>query len=461
MAIDTSWSDELTELRQTVAAADRLARDPAIFAEAFAAFQASDAAAFQAALGRAEVGKECRLICGLFCQKNCLGLCRKLCPEHPKEEVDAEEIRAFAQLLATLAKEQGALERLVAIVSSEDVEAWREEIQRRELGRFCYQLCHFLCRVRCRRRCFELCPPDPLITRVASIPVTQIDPAGYGSGPGIPPSQVSPANPAAGVGDYVFGAEATLMGIFNMPTATQYKVEISTEPNGMYEPIAVPVDSYEYSPQNFLVHVKRSPTTGTDPGWYAVSEIPLSDGGSNASGEKRLLDWPTAMLPDGVVYLRLRVRDGKTERVSAPQVVRTDNTFPITPAIALELQKDDGSRTPLKCGKVKKGEGLIVVTVQAWDANFSRLTVDAEGNSSLSLPIVDTSGVALSKTYAGNVADEGYPVPTEFVWDPWSDPRIVPCCYVVRIAIWDRAVLNNSWAGGHGNAGWEAIEIGF
>jgi hypothetical protein len=31
----------------------------------------------------------------------------------------------------------------------------------------------------------------------------------------------------------------------------------------------------------------------------------------------------------------------------------------------------------------------------------------------------------------------------------------------VRIDIWDRAVLNNAWAGGHGNSGWEAIEIGF
>ena len=31
---------------------------------------------------------------------------------------------------------------------------------------------------------------------------------------------------------------------------------------------------------------------------------------------------------------------------------------------------------------------------------------------------------------------------------------------IVRIDIRDRAVLNNAWAGGHGGAGWEAIEIG-
>jgi hypothetical protein len=162
-----------------------------------------------------------------------------------------------------------------------------------------------------------------------------------------------------------------------------------------------------------------------------------------------------------VYFLRLRVRDGVSERASAPRAVRTDNTPPATPVISLQLQKADGTRTELKCGKVKKGDGVIVVTVQASDPNFSRLDVAAQRNSSLSVPVVDTSSVPLSKTYNGNIADEGYPAPTEFLWDPWSDPRIVPCCYVVRIDIWDRAVLNNSWAGGHGNSGWEALEIGF
>ena len=71
------------------------------------------------------------------------------------------------------------------------------------------------------------------------------------------------------------------------------------------------------------------------------------------------------------------------------------------------------------------------------------------------------SPLPLAKTYNGNLADQGYPTPTSFIWDPWSDPRIVPCCYVVRIDITDRALSSNVWAGGHANAGWEAIEIGF
>jgi hypothetical protein len=97
------------------------------------------------------------------------------------------------------------------------------------------------------------------------------------------------------------------------------------------------------------------------------------------------------------------------------------------------------------------------------------LSVNAHGNSSLSVPVTGvpegsppgTLPQPLAKTYAGNVADKGYATPTAFLWDPWSDPRIVPCCYVVRIDIYDRAVINNSWAGGHRRAGWEAIEIGF
>lgn len=118
---------------------------------------------------------------------------------------------------------------------------------------------------------------------------------------------------------------------------------------------------------------------------------------------------------------------------------------------------------------MRRGDGLIRVTVQASDVNFSRLGVAAQGNSSLSVPIAGvpegsppgTAPVPLSKTYNGNIADLGYPAPTSFLWDPWSDPRIVPCCYVVRIDIWDRALSSNVWGTGHGNSGWEAIEIAF
>ena len=284
-----------------------------------------------------------------------------------------------------------------------------------------------------------------------------------GTGPACPLSRCRLRHPAAGVGDHPIGASSWLMGVFNFPAATQYKVEFSTSATGPWAAISEPVPGY--SSMWPRIDVTRFPSGGGDPGWYDIADIPLSDGGNSTAGEKTLVYWTTPT--DGLYYLRLRVRDGATEKVSAPRAVRVDNTAPPTPVIKLELKTPAGELKPLKCGKVKKGDGLIRITVEAHDDNFSRLSVAAEGNSSLSVPIVavpeGSAGppVALSKTYNGNVADTGYPVPTSFIWDPWSDPRIVPCCYVVRIDIRDRAVLNNAWGGGHGGSGWEAIELGF
>ncbi len=207
----------------------------------------------------------------------------------------------------------------------------------------------------------------------------------------------------------------------------------------------------------------RTQSGGADPGWFKINELTDSDGGRLTTGEKTLLMWPTS-IPDGSFYLKLRVRDAAMNvRESSPQVVRLDNTgpFPLPrPTISLQLQKKDGTRTPLKCGKVRKDDGLIVVTIHAYDPNMSQIAVTARGNSGLSVPVVDISSTPLSKSYNGNISDQGYTMPTEFLWDPWSDPNIVPCCYLIYVEIWDRTIINNSYGGGHSNSGWEAIEIG-
>src|SRR5512132_2615289 len=86
-------------------------------------------------------------------------------------------------------------------------------------------------------------------------------------------------------------------------------------------------------------------------------------------------------LPYGDYYLSLRLRDAAMNvRVSSPQIVRVDNTgpFPLPrPTITLQLEKKDGTRVPLKCGKVRKGDGLIVVTIHAFDPNLSGIAVTA------------------------------------------------------------------------------------
>lgn len=469
------------ELRETGKAIKKLAEDEKGFNRAVEAFRAQNQASFQAELERTRLTEYCRWICQWLCSKHCVFVCIKLCGPPINEQPSIAEMREFALVTARIAEDDALLKQFVDVVDREDVEQFKGLIVKNKLERFCHQLCHWLCSVRCRRVCDLMCL-RPQITRIGSIPISQIDSQGFGNGPSMPPFQVPPPAPASGVGDHTFGASAELRGVFNMAAATQYLVEISSNPGGPYKPIITDVQGYNYiSVFPWIQPVTRKPSGGSDPGWFNVLDstvnrlnsfdgIPDSNGGPNAIAEKRLMDWltttfpdGTAGAPDGIYYLRLRVRDGGgTTLVSSPQVVQTDNTGPPTPVITLQLQKKDGTRIPLKCGGVKKGEGVIVVTVQAYDTrSFSRLGVAADGNSSLSVPIVDINAVPLSKTYNGNLADQGYPVLTEFLWDPWSDPRIIPCCYVVRIDIWDRAVLNNSWSGGHGNSGWEAIEIGF
>ncbi len=473
-----SQNADVQELRQAAEAIEKLAANSAAFAEAHAAFMAGDAARFEAALNQVGIAELCHVVCRFFCKKHCVGLCRKFCPRQPQGEVNLAEILTFAKAVAPVFRDEAIVRRFLEIMAAENVEAWNEEIKKHRLEAFCYQLCILLCSWRCKKRCHKVCPPKPLITRVGSIPISQIDAMGYGSGPSIPPFYVAPPNPAAGYGDHPFGGAVWLMGVFNMPTATEYLVEVSSAgPGGPYSPILVgPQVGYDNNPAQpppppgppppppppWIVMRTRSQSGGVDPGWFKINELTDSDGGRLTTGEKTLMMWPTST-PDGVYYLRLRVRDGVNTRVSSPQVVRLDNTgpFPLPrPIITLQLQKPDKTRVPLKCGKVRKGDGLIVVTIQAYDPNMSRIAVTARGNSGLSVPVVDITATPLSKTYSGNIADQGYMVPTEFLWDPWSDPNIVPCCYLIYVEVWDRAILNNSYTGGHYNAGWEAIEIG-
>ena len=404
----------------------------------------------------------------------------------PKGEANVEEIQAFAKAVGPLLKDPAYVRRLCDILQSGNVDAWAKEIERKKLQPYCYQLCVILCAECCGSHCRRVCPAKPLITRVANIPIAQIDALGFGHGPdALMTGACPPDAPAAGVGDHPFGGAVELWGIFNFPAATEYLVEVAPAPAGPYSPILVgpqwgydtidpgtglqnqpppPVPPDPVQPiGTFQYFRNRFQSGGGDPGWFQINQIQDSDGGRFTTGEKVLLTWPTSA-PDGVFYLRLRVRDAAMNtRVSSPQIVRLDNTgpFPLPrPTISLQLQKPDGTLVPLKCGKVKKGDGLILITIHAFDPNMSAVAVTARGNSNLSVPVVSTTMVPLSKTYNGNIADQGYPVPTQFLWDPWSDPNIVPCCYLVYVEVWDRTIVNGFWSGGHYNAGWEALEIG-
>ena len=46
-------------------------------------------------------------------------------------------------------------------------------------------------------------------------------------------------------------------------------------------------------------------------------------------------------------------------------------------------------------------------------------------------------------------------------WVPWKEAKLVPCCYLIRIAAWDRTIVNNM-SFGHGShrvSRFQAVEI--
>ena len=486
-------NESIKGLSQMAEAIEKLAANPETFQDAHTAYLEKNAEKFGAALNKAGIAEHCHIICRFFCRKHCGVLYLKFCPQPNRGEVNTKEIFSFANAVTPILKDEAIIRKFLEIMEAENVKAWNELLKKKQLEKFCYQLVILFCSLKCTKKCHGLCPPNPLITSIANIPISQIDPVGFGSGPSVPAGYTGISSPSTGNGDHPFGGSVLLKGIFNMATATEYLVEVSsTGASGSYSTIIVgPQWGYDVDPiqppppvppdpifpaptWNIITHQyfrSRSQSTGIEPGWFKINQFTDSDGGRTTTGEKTLMLWPTSA-PDGVFYLRLRVRDAAMNtRVSSPQVINLDNTgpFPIPrPTINLGLQKPDGTvMTSLKCGKVKKGEGLILITIQAFDPNMSTVSVTARGNSGLSVPVVATPvipasalPVPLSKTYNGNVADQGYPLPTQFLWDPWNDPNIVPCCYLIYVEVNDRTILNGAYYGGHGSSGWEAIEIG-
>ena len=163
-------------------------------------------------------------------------------------------------------------------------------------------------------------------------------------------------------------------------------------------------------------------------GWYDVDDIGLL-------GATQLTDWQTPA-PDALYYLKLTAKNGgATEFSSALVPVRVDNTGP-TPA---QISIRQGDRDLGCCETVEKDNGPLTITIEGTDDNFSELSVSLKGGC----------GVAHSifyKSYGGNTADTGAPAPGIERVDPWA-AGVEPCCYVVDVRIWDRAIVNNGSRG--------------
>jgi hypothetical protein len=94
----------------------------------------------------------------------------------------------------------------------------------------------------------------------------------------------------------------------------------------------------------------------------------------------------------------------------------------------------------------------VKIHIEGTAENFSSLDVTAYGGCSGSFTI-------FSKTYNGNRADTGAPAPgIDVLWDPWASD-IEPCCYVVFVRLYDRAIVDNRWNGGHTYDNWRSITV--
>ena len=454
-----SLEERLAELRETAEAVAILAEDEDAFERTVEAFRAQDAERFQAELAALGLLLRCKLICRWLCTKHCLFVCVKLCgPAKEQEQLSIPEMREFAHVTKTIAADEALLKRFLEAVDREDAKAFGELVAEYEIQRFCHQLCHWLCFVRCRLVCHWMCPPPPLITKVSYIPTSQMDALGYGAGPSNPPGTTPVDNKPNGVGDHPFGGLANIRGAFNIAGPDQYKVEFATDPAGPWTPILQPIDDYKFNPawpnpgEPLFLDYTRVPAAG---GWYSIAEMGLA-------GLDYLTDWPTPVVDNELYYLKLTVRTAALIEYESPIVpARIDNGLPTEPAISLQLQKPDGSRTALGCcEEVEQGDGnVVVITLQASDPNFSRIRVRLLGGCGGALYIVATDGTPLSKTYNADINDTGYPVPTEFLWDPWA-AGVDPCCYLIFVDIWDRAIVDNSLsATPHYRANWHSITI--
>jgi hypothetical protein len=439
--------DRIEELQTAGAAVGELAKQPELFTAAAEAFRAEDAARFQDALGRAGLLDRCKWICRWFCSKHCVFLCVKLVgPIEPPKEIDLAEWRDFAEFTGRLAADQATLARLLEMVAGEDAQAFQRFVAEQKIERFAHQLCHWLCAVRCRLACRKMCPPMPQLIKVAEIPVGRIDAAGYGRGPSSPASFTPPDAPASGVGDHPFGGSVHLNGLFNIAGATQYKVEFGPGPGGPWTAVTTPVeDSHDFG----FTTYNRSATGD----WFAVADMDTL-----SEGHTYLTDWATPPTErDQLHYVRMVVRNAAlTEFPSLPVPVRVDNGAPVGPVLPDNrplIEFRQGGEPLGCCSQVTKEKGPIEIHIEGTDENFSRLEVVAYGGCSGTVAI-------FAKTYNGDRTDTGAPAPgVTAVWDPWA-AGVEACCYVVFVRLYDRAIVNDRWDGGHGYENWRSITIG-
>ena len=435
--------EKLAEFREALA---KLVENPELFRETAEAVEKRDAERFQAVLSRLGILEYCLLICRWFCVKVWGFVCTPLCP--PREEPikpTVEEMLKFGKATVRLTANKEAFTALFDAYKRQDAEKFRSILTEWKMMPYCRQFCGWFAYFYCRRICWLLCPRMPVITHVGNIPTGKIDAEGYANGPSQPLGKTEVPDVTVGRGDHPFGGWAEIRGILNIANPDKYKVEYSSD-LVTWTPIMTPVTEW-----NGVIDITRIPSPAPDFGWYNVAEM---------VNMNYLTDWKTPS-GTGKYYLRLTVKNTLgAEFVCVENVaVRVDNEWPDVELQNLRIRMKDGTEKEIKCGGIKKGEGKIVIRFKATDPNFGRLTLVAEGGCGITRNIIDeATSVEVNRSYDGNIADTGEPPWKEVIWDPWAD-ELPPCCYLIVLRAWDRAIINNYFNIGHWRRDHEAVEI--
>jgi hypothetical protein len=463
----------------------KLAQNEKAFREVVAAYRSRNASAFQSALKSAGYLQWCYLICEWLCYKECVIECRSLCPTPPivTQENSVNEMLAFAKASSKLIENKDMLQELAAAVRAKDAEQFQAILKEFNLLPYCVQICSWFCLADCR--CGDMCPPPPIINKVGDVLTSQppyfVYPSwnastNFAEGPSETVGPVSAPNCTAGIGDHPFGGWVSINGLFNVeaypfPNLTQYKVEYSTSSSGPWTPILGAVQDAYIDFGSIFTAYTRFPNPG---GWYNIQFNPPPpfgtgpDGmGVDSQGMTYLTNWDTSTLGTGLYYLKLTVVNTSSDTFESPVLpVQIDNDAPTIGTFSLSLKKPDGTVVPLGCcNSVNKGDGVILITFQASDQNFQALSLGLEGGCSASIPVYDqVTGALVNRNYNCNISDHGEPTPRTVVWDPWDPlhyPVTTSCCYLVVLEIWDRAIINNAYSGGHyTDSSWISLQIG-
>ena len=424
-------TEKLSDFRKAL---EILLENPDDFRVVAKAVEERDTKTYQAVLSKHKIIPVCLWICRWFCTKITVFICKRFCPEDIPFKDSVEEMMEFAQVTLRITEDPKKFREILNAYNTQDIDKWQDLINEHKLRPFCRQLCRWFSYYECTRICQEFCPPMPEITRVGRIPRGQIDTHGYADGPSYDGTSTPNDDLSEGRGDHPFGGYVLIEGVFHISSPEKYRAEYSHNLS-IWTPIMTKI-------KNKKPCINSGNLIPDSTGWYQISDM---------CDPQFLTIWKTHGM-DKKFHIRLTVHSAGSDFHSDAVAVMLDNTYPKVDLKNLMILSPDNDLEEIVCKGIKKGQGKIRITYDVQDTNFAYLSIVAEGQSSTTLQIY-------SKSYAGNPAMTGE---TGYIdWEPWTDSNFKPCCYLIRLTVWARSIINNMsfTHGNHRVSRFQAVEI--